>query len=107
MLALSRTSKDLSGLLMTESAASVWRTARENVPDIPPCLSDLNEAQYANLLFCNYCHVSRSTEVLTSLLIRYVLLALSFSTPATHCFLANQKESMWLVLQKEVRSMTL
>ncbi|KAG7452375.1 uncharacterized protein BT62DRAFT_990614 [Guyanagaster necrorhizus] len=55
LLQLSRTSKQLRHLLLQDSARSVWKTARSNVdglPDIPP---DLNEAQYAQLLFGTYC----------------------------------------------------
>jgi len=42
---------------MTRSSKSVWMSAYGNVPGLPPCPSDLNEVQYANLLFSNHCHV--------------------------------------------------
>ncbi|KAJ3751980.1 hypothetical protein EV360DRAFT_13759, partial [Lentinula raphanica] len=58
ILRLSRTSKDIRAFLMTRSNASVWRTARYNVPELPPLPSDLTEPQYANLAFDSYCHAS-------------------------------------------------
>ncbi|KAJ3730441.1 hypothetical protein C8R42DRAFT_7245 [Lentinula raphanica] len=57
ILRLSRTSKDIRAFLMTRSNASVWRTARYNVPELPPLPSDLTEPQYANLAFDSYCHI--------------------------------------------------
>ncbi|ESK90969.1 hypothetical protein Moror_16367 [Moniliophthora roreri MCA 2997] len=57
ILNLSRTSKELRAMLMSQSSVPIWRTARENVPELPPLPSDLNEAQYANLAFDSYCHV--------------------------------------------------
>ncbi|KAJ3893127.1 hypothetical protein GG344DRAFT_18943, partial [Lentinula edodes] len=57
LLRLSRTSKDLRVFLMSRSNAIVWRTARMNVPDLPPLPSDLSEPEYANLVFASYCHV--------------------------------------------------
>ncbi|KAJ3993840.1 hypothetical protein F5050DRAFT_1842552 [Lentinula boryana] len=47
ILRLSRTSKDLRAFLMIRSNAIVWRTARSNVPDLPPLPFDLSEPQYA------------------------------------------------------------
>ncbi|KAJ3784353.1 hypothetical protein GGU10DRAFT_30471 [Lentinula aff. detonsa] len=57
ILRLSRTSKDLRAFLMIRSNAIVWRTARSNVPDLPPLPFDLSEPQYANLAFDSYCHI--------------------------------------------------
>ena len=62
ILSLSRTTKDLRALLMTQSSASIWKTARENLTDFPPCPNDLNEAQYVNLMFSNHCHVRYSVS---------------------------------------------
>uniref|UniRef100_A0A0W0F6C9 F-box domain-containing protein n=1 Tax=Moniliophthora roreri TaxID=221103 RepID=A0A0W0F6C9_MONRR len=59
ILNLSRTSKELRAMLMSQSSVPIWRTARENVPELPPLPSDLNEAQYANLAFDSYCHALR------------------------------------------------
>ena len=52
---------------MTKSALGVWKAARENVEieGLPECPSDLNEAQFANLLFFNHCHV-RHQRMLSS-----------------------------------------
>ncbi|KAF9073121.1 hypothetical protein BDP27DRAFT_1319432 [Rhodocollybia butyracea] len=57
ILRLSRTSKDLRGILMSRSSERIWRTARENIADLPPLPFDLNEIQYAHLLFDPSCHV--------------------------------------------------
>ncbi|KAK0233702.1 hypothetical protein IW262DRAFT_102333 [Armillaria fumosa] len=55
LLQLSRTSKQLRRLLLQDSARSVWKTARSNVEGLPDIPADLNEAQYAQLLFGTYC----------------------------------------------------
>jgi hypothetical protein len=57
-LRLSRTSKDLRNLLTAKSSGCIWRAARLNVEGLPPPPSDLNEIQYANLMFDAYCHVT-------------------------------------------------
>ncbi|KAE9399355.1 hypothetical protein BT96DRAFT_1019525 [Gymnopus androsaceus JB14] len=57
LLRLARTSNDLRGILMSKSSESIWRTARSNVEGLPPLPLDLNEPQYAHLLFESYCHV--------------------------------------------------
>ncbi|KAJ3728364.1 hypothetical protein C8R42DRAFT_638167 [Lentinula raphanica] len=56
LLRLARTTKDLRGILMSRSSENIWRIARGNVEGLPPCPVDLNEPQYANLLFESYCH---------------------------------------------------
>ncbi|KAE9396280.1 hypothetical protein BT96DRAFT_116628 [Gymnopus androsaceus JB14] len=57
LLRLARTSNDLRGILMSKSSESIWRTARENVEGLPPLPLDLNEPQYAHLLYEAYCHL--------------------------------------------------
>ncbi|KAE9405647.1 hypothetical protein BT96DRAFT_1015383 [Gymnopus androsaceus JB14] len=57
LLQLARSSKDLRGILMSKSSESIWRIARENVRDLPPRPEDLNEPQFAHLLYESYCHV--------------------------------------------------
>ncbi|KIK59136.1 hypothetical protein GYMLUDRAFT_44891 [Collybiopsis luxurians FD-317 M1] len=57
LLRLARTTKDLRGILMSKSSEFVWRTARENVEGLPPRPEDLNEPQYAHLLYESYCHI--------------------------------------------------
>ncbi|KAG7090331.1 hypothetical protein E1B28_009450 [Marasmius oreades] len=58
ILYLSRTTKAFRAFLMTSSSLPVWRTARENISDLPPLPTDLNEPQYASLLFDNHCYAS-------------------------------------------------
>ena len=67
LLRLARTSNDLRGILMSKSSEIIWRAARRNVEDLPPLPLDLNEPQYAHLLFESYCHVgacSCGTDIL-------------------------------------------
>ncbi|KAF5378386.1 hypothetical protein D9757_010860 [Collybiopsis confluens] len=54
LLRLARTTRDLRGTLMSKSSETVWRTAREGVEGIPPLPKDLNEPQYAHLLYESY-----------------------------------------------------
>ncbi|THU96348.1 hypothetical protein K435DRAFT_778562 [Dendrothele bispora CBS 962.96] len=56
ILRLARTSKNLRGILMSRSSKDIWETARANVDGLPPLPPDLNEPQYAHLLFDSYCH---------------------------------------------------
>lgn len=58
LLNLSRTSKSFRTFLMARSAVPLWRAARNNVPDLPPCPDDLSEPAYANLVFDTHCSVS-------------------------------------------------
>lgn len=60
LLNLSRTSKDFRNLLLQRSSASVWKTARLQVDDLPDCPQDMSEPQYANLAFYPHCHVRRA-----------------------------------------------
>ncbi|KAJ3852826.1 hypothetical protein EV368DRAFT_82140 [Lentinula lateritia] len=57
LLRLARTSKDLRGLLMSKSSEAIWRVARANVEGLPPRPNDLNEPQYARLIYDAYCYV--------------------------------------------------
>ncbi|KAJ3888278.1 hypothetical protein GG344DRAFT_79931 [Lentinula edodes] len=57
LLRLARTSKDLRGLLMSKSLEAIWRVARANVKGLPPRPNDLNEPQYARLIYDAYCYV--------------------------------------------------
>ncbi|EKM49968.1 uncharacterized protein PHACADRAFT_32829 [Phanerochaete carnosa HHB-10118-sp] len=56
LLHLARTSKAFRAVLMNRSNAFLWRTARQNVEDLPECPSGSCEPAYANFLFCTYCH---------------------------------------------------
>ncbi|KAJ7475853.1 hypothetical protein FB451DRAFT_259590 [Mycena latifolia] len=56
LLNLSRTTKEIRGILMVRSSAFIWKDSRSRVqglPDLPP---DLLEPQYANLAFDGHCH---------------------------------------------------
>ncbi|KAE9407365.1 hypothetical protein BT96DRAFT_130973 [Gymnopus androsaceus JB14] len=57
LLRLARTSNDLRCILISKSSESIWRTARGNVRNLPPRPDDLNEPQYAHLLYESYCHI--------------------------------------------------
>ncbi|THU79332.1 hypothetical protein K435DRAFT_845502 [Dendrothele bispora CBS 962.96] len=57
ILRLSRTSQDLYKLLTSRSSEHVWRNARLNVEGLPPLPTDLNEIQYAKLMFDTICQV--------------------------------------------------
>ncbi|KII84240.1 hypothetical protein PLICRDRAFT_95574 [Plicaturopsis crispa FD-325 SS-3] len=57
ILHIARTTKALRGILMCRrTAISIWKAAFSNCPDIPECPDDLNEPQYANLMFLKHCH---------------------------------------------------
>ncbi|KAJ3768114.1 hypothetical protein FB446DRAFT_792569 [Lentinula raphanica] len=58
LLSLSRTSKYLRDILLSKSSESIWRTARINFKGgLPPLPQDLNEPQFARLIFDVWCHV--------------------------------------------------
>ncbi|KAJ3852827.1 hypothetical protein EV368DRAFT_82141 [Lentinula lateritia] len=58
LLRLARTSKDLRGMLMSKASEAICqRAARANVEGLPPCPDDLNEPQYARLLYDAYCYI--------------------------------------------------
>lgn len=57
LLNLSRSSHGLRNNLMTKRSSIVWQKARQNVPLLPECPKDLNEPEYASLLFDSYCQV--------------------------------------------------
>ncbi|KAJ2922246.1 hypothetical protein H1R20_g14849, partial [Candolleomyces eurysporus] len=56
LIHLSRTTKALRSIMMVRSSRSIWTQALASIPDLPPCPDDLIEAQYANLMFTDYCH---------------------------------------------------
>ncbi|KAG6851129.1 hypothetical protein H0H93_001009 [Arthromyces matolae] len=57
LLNLARTTRALRAILMKRSSRLVWRTTIRNI-GLPACPSDLDEPQYVNLAFDDYCHVS-------------------------------------------------
>ncbi|KAJ3753176.1 hypothetical protein EV360DRAFT_88029 [Lentinula raphanica] len=57
LLMMSRTCWSIRRTLLSKSAEYIWRTARFNVEgNLPPLPKDLNEPQYARLLFDPECH---------------------------------------------------
>ncbi|KAG6852697.1 hypothetical protein C0991_009843 [Blastosporella zonata] len=56
VLHLSRTCKSLRHMLMAKSAEFIWRQARLNLEGFPDCPEDLNEPQYACLMFDATCN---------------------------------------------------
>ncbi|KAH0830638.1 hypothetical protein J3R83DRAFT_2093 [Lanmaoa asiatica] len=56
LLVLARTSKAFRSFLLKRSAAFIWRSARRNVVGLPEPPSDMNEVQYAFLVFGSGCH---------------------------------------------------
>ncbi|KAF8960826.1 hypothetical protein BDZ97DRAFT_1832033 [Flammula alnicola] len=67
LLHLARAAKALRGVLMTRSAIFVWKLARSNIEGPPPCPDDLNEPQYANLLFADNCHFCLRTPSIVTI----------------------------------------
>jgi hypothetical protein len=59
ILNVSRASKVLRDMLLRKSSAFLWKQTFLNVPSPapPPRPDDMNEAQYANLLWSKYCFV--------------------------------------------------
>ncbi|KAG7451970.1 uncharacterized protein BT62DRAFT_926167 [Guyanagaster necrorhizus] len=55
LLRLSRTTKDLRTLLLQRQSSFIWKSARENVKDLPPLPDDMIEPRYASLVFDNHC----------------------------------------------------
>ncbi|KAH9482005.1 hypothetical protein JR316_0006535 [Psilocybe cubensis] len=59
LLRLAQTSKKFRSILMHTSARRIWERARLGlpVPGLPDCPPDLNEVQYATLIFAPYCQL--------------------------------------------------
>ncbi|KAG8731034.1 hypothetical protein FRC11_005295 [Ceratobasidium sp. 423] len=55
LVLLSRVNKFFRELFMSRQAASIWTSARQSVPGLPPCPPELCEPQYAALLFTKMC----------------------------------------------------
>ncbi|KAJ3724110.1 hypothetical protein DFJ43DRAFT_1200291 [Lentinula guzmanii] len=52
LLRLARTSRELQNLLMSRTLENIWRAARQNVEDLPPCPHDLKT--YAERVACSH-----------------------------------------------------
>lgn len=57
LLTLARSSKDLRSLFLSRTTLFLWKAARSNVPDMPPCPEDMSEPAYASLMFDTHCSV--------------------------------------------------
>lgn len=55
LLSLSRTTRNFREFLMRKSSAFLWKAARDNLEDYPPCPEDINEPALASFLYTNYC----------------------------------------------------
>ncbi|KAJ3888823.1 hypothetical protein GG344DRAFT_67631 [Lentinula edodes] len=104
LLRLARTSLDLRHILMSRTSESIWRAARENVEGLPPCPADLNEPQYAHILFEPFCHVcSRRVEsVLWTFRVRYCKDCASGLPSCNAEFYAEQPEGFRAILPREL-----
>ncbi|KAH7338103.1 hypothetical protein B0J17DRAFT_768297 [Rhizoctonia solani] len=60
LIMLSRVSKFLRELFMDKRSALIWRSARENLPGLPPCPDEVSEPQYAAMVFTKRCSVCGS-----------------------------------------------
>ncbi|KAI0065498.1 hypothetical protein BV25DRAFT_1821919 [Artomyces pyxidatus] len=63
LLNLSRSNKWLRDILTKRVLEPAWRNARDNVPDLPPCPTDMNELRYASLMFDKFCQSCLAEEV--------------------------------------------
>ncbi|PIL34375.1 hypothetical protein GSI_03150 [Ganoderma sinense ZZ0214-1] len=55
LINLAQTSKTLRRLLMSKKNRAVWTSALGDVPEFPPCPTDMCEPLYAALVFGKYC----------------------------------------------------
>ncbi|KAJ7035062.1 hypothetical protein C8F04DRAFT_1395128 [Mycena alexandri] len=65
LINLSRTTKELRGILMNRSNLFIWKNSRAQVEGLPEIPRDLNEPQYAALAFDGHCHKCLTTPVQT------------------------------------------
>ncbi|KAJ1305348.1 hypothetical protein OPQ81_000363 [Rhizoctonia solani] len=73
LIMLSRVNKFFRELFMDKRSAMIWRSARENVPGLPPCPDDVCEPQYAAMIFtkrCSMCGGYAPREMDPALLVR-------------------------------------
>ncbi|KAB5590866.1 Protein SFI1 [Ceratobasidium theobromae] len=55
LVMLSRANKFFRSLFMSRRSAPIWSSARQSIPDLPPCPGDISEPQYAAMLFTTAC----------------------------------------------------
>lgn len=58
LLKFARLSIDFRALFMSRASKSIWRNVLSQVVRLPQCPEDLNEPQYANLMFETFCMVN-------------------------------------------------
>ncbi|KAI0336469.1 hypothetical protein GY45DRAFT_1291308 [Cubamyces sp. BRFM 1775] len=56
VLSLARTDKAFRGMLMSQRAKGFWQAAIANTPGLPSCPPNMEEPQYAHLLYDSMCH---------------------------------------------------
>ncbi|KLO15291.1 hypothetical protein SCHPADRAFT_275411 [Schizopora paradoxa] len=64
LLQLARTSKHCRGILMSKTSRRIWEVSRKT-HGLPDCPTDINEPQFADLLFgkgCSFCLASRTLK---------------------------------------------
>ncbi|CAA7263589.1 unnamed protein product [Cyclocybe aegerita] len=78
VLTLTRVSREFRSLFLSRSSSlAIWRRVVVQVPGLPPCPEDLDEPQYASLVYDKFCMACGSTRgVLTT----YYRLRLRFCT---------------------------
>ncbi|TFK27345.1 hypothetical protein FA15DRAFT_586440 [Coprinopsis marcescibilis] len=57
LLYLARTTKGLRNILMQRTSRGIWVRSFAALEGYPRCPKDMQEPQYANLMFSNHCHV--------------------------------------------------
>ncbi|CUA73197.1 hypothetical protein RSOLAG22IIIB_05200 [Rhizoctonia solani] len=57
LIMLSRVNKFFRELFMDKRSATIWQSALQNLPELPPCPTDANlcEPQYVSMIFLNRC----------------------------------------------------
>ncbi|KAF8899296.1 hypothetical protein BD779DRAFT_1666989 [Infundibulicybe gibba] len=63
LLKLARMTKEFRRMLMHRSSTTVWRSALESIPGLPPCPPEMTEPQWVNLVFDPHCHFCFTTGV--------------------------------------------
>ncbi|KAI1786180.1 hypothetical protein LXA43DRAFT_898457 [Ganoderma leucocontextum] len=56
LLSLARTTKEFRAFLMSRTAGTFWKVARQQVEGLPECPEHLSEPAYANLVFSSHCY---------------------------------------------------
>ncbi|CAE6399474.1 unnamed protein product [Rhizoctonia solani] len=57
LIMLSRVNKFFRELFMDKRSAGIWRSALQNLPELPPCPDDVSEPQYVAMIFTKRCSV--------------------------------------------------